>query len=158
MTLYESIKVIALKNVLKPNEEYYLRKVYRWYSKTFHTPLDQCFDIPLETVLTCFYEERFEGMDEEELQEELQNSIETEESRKAREETEEQDKISEYELIKMSETANPNSVPEAVKQLNETLNLISNDLKSMQSDPLDIDINFETDENFQKLIEKESNS
>ena len=58
MDIFEAVKLNALESVVNPDSEYYLRFMFRWYSKTFHTPLHMVPDLPLVEVLTAYYEGR----------------------------------------------------------------------------------------------------
>lgn len=62
-----AIKLNAMKAVSDPDTDYYLRFIYRWYSKTFFTPLHEVEDLPLEDILTAYYEESYEKLEEKEL-------------------------------------------------------------------------------------------
>jgi hypothetical protein len=64
---------------------YWLRHIFRWYSKTFSTPLHVVESLPLDHVLTAYYEERYESMNEQELEEAKALLLETPEERKQRE-------------------------------------------------------------------------
>lgn len=80
MDIYEAVKINALHSVLKPDEEYYMRFIFRWYSKTFHTPLHLVPDLPVIDVLTAYYEDMYEKMEEGDLaQERIKSSMSAEE-------------------------------------------------------------------------------
>lgn len=53
-------KEIALANIINPNNEYYYRFVCRWFSKTFHTPLNQVYNMPIEEIFITYFEETYE--------------------------------------------------------------------------------------------------
>ena len=82
--LLDAVRVQALRDVLRPNEGYLLRKIARWYSKAFCTPLHAVFEIPLEDVLQAYFEERAERMTDEDREEERLLLVETEAQRRAR--------------------------------------------------------------------------
>jgi hypothetical protein len=107
-----ALQLIALRNVLKPNEEYNLRYIFRWYSKTFSTPLHMVEDLDLDDILLAFFEERYERMTSDERLEERDNLLEDGDARKARETAEEAEKIAEAELMKMSVEQNVKKVAE----------------------------------------------
>lgn len=172
MDNYKAIKTSSLKNVLKPNFEYHIRKLYRWYSKQFHTPLQECFDIPVEIVLMHFFEEKYEAMNEEELQEEVHSLLETEDQRKERIEQEEQDKVAEYEMFrlaaqhnkkiegkkkKLSETDLPASISKLTQKLNDVSEILKQDMAEDPPELPEIDIKFSetNDDEFQSLIDKD---
>lgn len=62
----KQLKEIALANVTDPTSEYFYRYVCRWFSKTFHTPLIQVYDIPQEQVFLAYFEEGYEKLSESE--------------------------------------------------------------------------------------------
>jgi hypothetical protein len=63
-----ALQVLALREVIDENEspEYRIRKILRWYSKTFVTPLHIAEELPLEDILQHYYECNFEEMSEAE--------------------------------------------------------------------------------------------
>lgn len=83
-SLADDLQAIAFHDVVVDTQEYRLRLLYRWYSKTFATPLHLVPSIPLTDVLVAFWETRYEEMDEPDLEEERKKIIETEEERIAR--------------------------------------------------------------------------
>lgn len=87
MDLIKALQIRALGNVILDDDdhEYRLRFVFRWYSKTFSTPLHKVEELPLVDVLTAYFEEKYEGMGEEELETERARLVETDEERRARE-------------------------------------------------------------------------
>jgi primosomal protein N' len=72
---YKKIQGLALSSVYEGDLLYFQRKVCRWYSEKYHTPLHQVFDIPWEFVLTCYYEDSFEKMKEEDLEYEVKSTF-----------------------------------------------------------------------------------
>lgn len=68
MDLFTAIRLRALKAVVQPDQEYFYRRIMRWYSKTFFTPLAQVEDLPVEDVLQAYYEEEFANMSPEDLE------------------------------------------------------------------------------------------
>jgi len=85
MDLYTAIRLNALSDVLSGDDtEYILRYIFRWYSKTFATPLHLVEELPLEDVLTAYYESKYEEMKEPELDMEKASLLETEEEKASR--------------------------------------------------------------------------
>jgi len=84
MDLAEQIKLIAFSEIRNETSESRLRHVYRWYSKTFATPLHLVPSLPFVDILTAFFEEQFENMSTEEMEDERKILIETEGQRLAR--------------------------------------------------------------------------
>jgi len=168
MHYYEAIKAKALRSVLKPDTDYYLRRVYRWYSKTFHTPLETTFDLPVEFVLREYFEEYFENLEEEDLDFQLEEMTETDEQRKQRLSNEEADKKAEQDLLEMSRKQNkkvpgPSKLPEQISKLGQVIKEVAENIKEeMKSDPAmlppEIDMKFESDEEFEKLLNADSNT
>jgi primosomal protein N' len=58
--LYKSIQIKAIEAVLDPDDTYSYRRICRWYSKTFHTPLQDVYKLDFEHVLSNYYESTFE--------------------------------------------------------------------------------------------------
>lgn len=71
MDVYSAIRISAFRAVQEEDREYALRKMMRWYSKTFHTPLPQVEEIPLEDIAQAYFEERYAEMDDRQLEQEL---------------------------------------------------------------------------------------
>lgn len=57
--ILKSIQILALDAVENPDYDAFIRKVQRWYSKEFSTPLIQVETIDLIHVLQAYYEEKF---------------------------------------------------------------------------------------------------
>lgn len=71
-----NLKILALRSVIRPDEEYLCRKIIRWYSKTFHTPIIEVQKIPILDILQHYYEEQFEELEADpEKKEEFHNII-----------------------------------------------------------------------------------
>lgn len=60
--LIRAIKILALKAVKVPDYDAAYRKICRWYSREFSTPLEAVYDIPEETVLREFFEDYYESI------------------------------------------------------------------------------------------------
>src|SRR5277367_2319090 len=80
----QSLRILALDAVLRPDGEAFWRHVCRWYSKTFHTPLHVVEDLPVDVVYQHYYEGIYEDLDAEELARVADDITETEESRRDR--------------------------------------------------------------------------
>lgn len=105
MDLIKALQLKALRNVMCDSSErdYHLRFIFRWYSKTFFTPLHEVHALPVVDVLTAYFEERFENLNEEELNQEKTRLTETNEERKEREAKEAEDRALEDEFVKQTE-------------------------------------------------------
>lgn len=69
LDLLRVVRLCAWGAVHHNEDDYYLRHIFRWYSREFHTPLHLVEDLPLVDVLTHFYECQYEELkDEERLQ------------------------------------------------------------------------------------------
>jgi hypothetical protein len=66
-----NLKLLAVHAVVEEPFDYTLRKIMRWYSHEFHTPLDVVENLPLEDVLQHWFETHYEENDESELQAEI---------------------------------------------------------------------------------------
>lgn len=91
MNYFDIIKINAMHSVLmgERDSEYELRKIFRWYSEKYHTPLEAVEDLPLEKVLQTYFEVRYaelaaDANNEEAFIKEVRFLIENEEQRKAR--------------------------------------------------------------------------
>lgn len=71
MTFLEAIRLKALYAVQHPDRQYFIRTVIRWYSKTFHTPIQAVEELLLEEVLQTYYEEQYRDLPPEELEKEI---------------------------------------------------------------------------------------
>lgn len=75
--LLQMIRLQALHDKLHPDEDATYRKIFRWYSKTFHTPLYLVAELPLLEVLQCYFDNMFEEMEPEHLEYEIEQSLKT---------------------------------------------------------------------------------
>ena len=60
--LYRSYQIKAAEDVLDPDEQAFFRKICRWYSKSFHTPLHLVESLPIDHILTNYYESTMEAI------------------------------------------------------------------------------------------------
>ena len=79
-----AIRAQALLAVLKPDQDYEVRRILRWYSKTFFTPLPVVEEMPFDDVLRDYFECHFEEMEEDALEQIRLDLIETDEDRNKR--------------------------------------------------------------------------
>lgn len=68
--LWSDVRTVALRDVLGQRGDYVLRRIYRWYSKTFATPLHLVEELPLEWILQHYFECMWEKLEPDEIQEE----------------------------------------------------------------------------------------
>jgi CheY-like chemotaxis protein len=66
MAIYESY-IFALNSSFERDETYHYRWVCREYSKRFHTPLNEVYDLPIVHVAQNVYEDILQDNDPEEL-------------------------------------------------------------------------------------------
>jgi hypothetical protein len=170
MDIVQVMRLRALKAVLYPDSEYFLRKIIRWYSKTFSTPIEKVEEIPVEEILQAFYEERYEAMSEEQLEEERETLIKDPEELRAEQLLEDQEEVDSFEtrrIIAAEEEAQkkaaaqkkaklleaPQQVPGplAIKPMQETT-LVSGPAPAI---PPGITMSFESDKEFEKLLDQE---
>lgn len=91
--MVEEIRLLAMQAARKPDGEAFLRRICRWYSQTFATPLHIVeTEIPVEDVLMHFYEHKYDHMEDEERDVEMDEILLTPEERKVKAATEAQAK------------------------------------------------------------------
>lgn len=100
MEYFDAIRALALRSVVTEDREYRLRTIFRWYSKTFFTPLHTVDELPLEEVLRHYYESKYEGLENEELQAEINEFLETPEEKVARLRREDEEKADNESFMK----------------------------------------------------------
>ena len=66
---YKKVKLEAFSNYLSKTHEFFYRSVCRWYSTTFHTPLQEVFNLHWPDILMHYYEHNFDSMNENQLRE-----------------------------------------------------------------------------------------
>jgi hypothetical protein len=54
--MINELEILALKSVALKDSEYFTRKVCRYYSEKFHTPLAEVFNLPWAFVFTNYIE------------------------------------------------------------------------------------------------------
>ena len=156
MNTIEALRLIALKGAIKPDLESNTRFVLRWYSKTFNTPLPDVYNIPVEDVWLAYFEERYHGMEPEELEHEVEMALEDPDARKEREMADEVEKASELDFAKMAE--NMANMAKAVEKVKDMATLAVPAPASIAPEaplPLepDIEMEFITPEDMEKLLD-----
>lgn len=114
LDLINTTIAVAIQGKLTTNEEYFYRKICRFYSKTFNTPLDQVFNLDPYLVFLAYYEESTDKFDldtDEDVQNMLDKiyGIEDPNYNKAKEENLEH-------FIKQIETNNEKKIKKAQKK------------------------------------------
>jgi len=103
---YEQLRLISLRNVLSDDNEYHLRYIARWYSREFSTPLHEVYDLPIDFLLSeyyeCSYAAMMEGTSEQqaELEEAREAMLASEEKRKEKKLDEDKQAFEVYEFEK----------------------------------------------------------
>ena len=80
----EAIKIRALGDVMEGDFYYHYRRICRWFSSRFHTPLDVVEKMPVEYVLQHFFEDNYENMTKAARRKEAVQLTETEEEKEKR--------------------------------------------------------------------------
>lgn len=75
MNLYEQLRQIALNKTVDKTEDYLYRKVCRWFSEKFHTPLPTVESLPMPYVLEHYFECVLDPSTSEEGEDDLQEEI-----------------------------------------------------------------------------------
>jgi hypothetical protein len=99
--IYTAIRIRAFRAVQAPDKDYLIRKVLRWFSKTFHTPIERVEELPLDDVMQAYYEDKYENMSPDELDAERQELITTDEQRYERILAEEANDAEMFEMARM---------------------------------------------------------
>lgn len=132
MDQHQALRLLALGSVLSQDPEYRLRRVFRWYSREFHTPLAEVEQAPLDQILLAWYEDQYQRLlddperGEDHLREECRLLTETDDERRARLAREDEDLASDDEFLKkveeeVLEKAAPKDVEEFKARLAEDL-------------------------------------
>ncbi len=80
-----ALRILALQAVRSETDwDARYRRICRWYSQTFHTPLSEVFELDEVFVLQHHYEHHFETFDDQEWRKEVQDTLETPEERRQR--------------------------------------------------------------------------
>lgn len=71
LNYFKFLQLKALDCIFNPTDDYLQRKICRWYSKEYSTPLNQVLEMPFDYVLTHYYESEFEKQDHNQLIDQL---------------------------------------------------------------------------------------
>ena len=77
----KSAQYAALRAVIDPDTYAHYRKICRWFSRTFATPLMQVYDLPSDFVMQHYLEEQYEALTHDERRNMLIELTETPEQR-----------------------------------------------------------------------------
>jgi len=111
---YDHLRAIALHGVVKDTDDFQLRSILRWYSKTFHTPLHEVDDLPLDHILTSYYESTYEDMKPPELEDAIAEILLSPEERKKRANEKARQDAEAEDYAKKVEKAQPKALPEVI--------------------------------------------
>lgn len=87
-----SLQILALDAIVRPDWEASYRRVCRWYSRNFHVPLPEVYELPIADVMRDYFEGMYEDLEKDELARIAAEICETDEQ-KAKREAEEQKKL-----------------------------------------------------------------
>jgi hypothetical protein len=62
----DALKIRALCGVWKPDYEATIRRIFRWYSERFHTPLHMVQELCFEEVILHYFEGHYESLSPQE--------------------------------------------------------------------------------------------
>lgn len=88
---------------IEPDGDYFLRRIFRWYSKTFATPLHAVYELPLDDILTHYWESQYEDMEDDERETTIIRLRESDEDRRLREGKEQEEQDSDAEWLRQVE-------------------------------------------------------
>jgi hypothetical protein len=153
--IFRAHQVLAMRAVLKPDGDFLIRRMFRWYSKNFSTPLHEVESLPLADVLTAYYEDTYDAMDVEHREILRARLAENAEERAARLEKAQDDQdasedflaqVEEEEIAKREKekTAPTAKKPSAVSR--------GDDLPGGEAAPPDIKMSFVKDKEFQDAL------
>lgn len=97
--LLKTIQIKAVQSVVSPDTDSFLRSVHRWYSESFNTPLHVVYDLPMDFVLTHYFESTYQALEPDKLKTTLRDLLETPEQRSKRLLEEESEIASQMEII-----------------------------------------------------------
>jgi hypothetical protein len=164
---FEAIQLISLSNLYnlrneKPTDrDYDLNRVFRYYSKTFFTPLYQVLQLPFHHVLTAYFDDLFEGMEQGELDEARIELLKSAEERAKDKDTADANEVDIYQIMQDTakeaeaaagkiEALAKSGIKPLIKNSGEAPLLVEN-LK-----PADIKMKFMTVEQLEKELNQDS--
>lgn len=104
----EDLQALAMREVVVGSNAGFLRSVFRWYSHEFHTPLHLVDELPLEDVLTHYFEYHYNEMTDGQRQLEIERMLMTPEQLKAAKLAEDAEDADAAEIAKMEGEAGKN--------------------------------------------------
>jgi hypothetical protein len=133
-----NIKLIAMHGVVKSTEDYNVRHIFRWYSKTFNTPLHVVDTLPFEDVLTHYFENQYEELHPDEREDEVHELLLTPDQLKKLRLAEDAMDADTYEFEKETAASPPpvnpaDSLDDKVTKLKNILEVAPERLKSAEA-------------------------
>ena len=107
----KALKILCMHGVVHEPGEYSLRYIFRWYSREFSTPLTEVEDIPLEDVMRHYFESRYEDLEEEDREKEIERLLMPEEKLARLRKAEDAEDVDAFEFGRDSEEAAPLPAP-----------------------------------------------
>lgn len=105
--MIDEVKLVAMRDVHNSENYYGIRRILRWYSEKFHTPLHVVErELPLEDVLQHYFEATFEDLDEVQRKSEIESLLETPEQKAERLKAEDADVAGDDDFLAMSAAQN----------------------------------------------------
>lgn len=174
MNIYEAIRFAALRNVVKEGDlDYAMRKIFRWYSKTFHTPLHVVEELPTEYILQHYWESQYEDLDEQKLEQETVILTKTEAQKKAEDKAWDAEQAEEVEFAKVAAAMpvkiadlkpeptkplvpEPPPAPTQLENTVEKVNQLTEILSNIKELPPDVHMSFVSEEEMEDLMGDDS--
>jgi hypothetical protein len=119
----DATKTKALKAIVKPDMAASLRRIFRWYSKTFSTPLHIVDDLPLEDILQAYFEDMYENMEAPLLEAEIATMSMSPAERKALGEEEEEEEEDFLDMIAQEIAKENTKLPDSIATKFDNANL-----------------------------------
>lgn len=163
MDYTRALQILALKECLtlrespeKTSDEFKWRKICRWYSKNFFTPLHEVENLPRYDIICAYYEDQYAELDDTELHEAIKHVTRSEEEAVQEESAQVKDKMSlesliqrtaEEEALKMQNAAPKNEEEKqrnrekSIKDAEDTAKLLASlgeTIDSFQKNKIDI--------------------
>lgn len=156
----DSIRIRALTSVMEPDWDAFLQTVFEWYSTTYHTPLYEVMELPVDYVLYTYYRGVYRQMEADERYNEAIWLLETPAERAARKA---EDKRSDDEFMKQAMAHNNNvkaakissKVDEILKKMRQKKEAPMPEVTLPSSEPVEeVTIKYMSDADFEAELDK----
>ena len=176
MDYLDALRLLALQSVVRGDSEYSLRAVFRWYSKTFATPLHVVEAQPLEDIFRHYLETQYEELGPQEREAEIRRLTESQEDLRQRRLQEDADDAETLEFAAATEAQErakkkkPESGPGTMAAAASSLEAAGQDLRAaatrltdavpealaaMKTLPPNIKMDFVDDKEFRTLLDRD---